>query len=242
MCAVHCVKTGRQWYWVWIIVLFSVIGALAYFLVEIAPSLGGSSAVRSANRAVTNIIDPDRELRARGANFAISNNVDSTCKYADQLIQKGKYEEAINIYKDARKGLFQYDPLLLKGLARVYFTTRQFGECSAVLVELMQHNPDHRNGDNRLLYAMALEEDGRLAEAQREYEAIIDSYPGPEAKCRYAQLLQKQGANEQALALFRDINLVATNAPKHYQRLHKEWIVVAQNAIKASEQRGKAAR
>lgn len=233
MCVVHCVKTGRPWYWFWIVVIFSVLGAMAYFLVEVVPHMGASRAVRKTNRAIGNIIDPDRELRAQGANFAISNNVQTTQQYAEQLIRKGKYEDAINIYKDARRGLFQYDPLLLTGLARAYFSTRQFGEAVAVLRELMQHHPDQRRGDTHLLLAMALEESGQVAEAEREYQVLADSYPGPEARCRYALLLQKQGREAQAQALFRDIELVAVNAPRHYQRLHKEWITVAQQALKA---------
>jgi len=242
MCVVHCVKTGRPWYWFWIVVIFSVLGAMAYFLVEVVPHMGANRAVRKTNRAIGNMIDPDRELRAHSASFAISNNVQTTQQYAEQLIRKGKYEDAISIYKDARKGLFQYDPLLLIGLARVYFSTRQFGETVAVLRELMQHHPDQRRGDAHLLLAMALAENRQTDEAEREYQVLADTYPGPEAKCRYALLLQKLGRQEQALALFRDIDLVAVNAPRHYQRLHKEWITVAQQALKASPARSKSAR
>jgi hypothetical protein len=241
-CAVHCIKTGRTFLWVWIIVLFQALGAIAYFVVEILPHLGNSPAVRQTRKGISNIIDPDRDLRAHGANFAISNNVETTHQYAQQLVRKGKNEDAITIYKEARKGLFQYDPLLLIGLARIYYSTGQFGDCASVLRELMEHHPDQRRGDTRLLYAMALEENQQSAEAEREYQALADSYPGPEAKCRYAALLQKLGREAEAQALYGDIELVSTNAPKHYQRLHKEWITAARAAVKAAEQRNKAAR
>ena len=37
LCAVHCVKTGRQNYWLWIILMFSLVGCLVYFIVEMLP-------------------------------------------------------------------------------------------------------------------------------------------------------------------------------------------------------------
>jgi len=232
ICAVHCVRNGRQQQWLWIILVFSVMGCLVYFFVEILPTLGRSSALRRTNQALTDILDPDRGLRTGSARLAISNNVQNTCQYAEQLARKGKYTEAINIYTEARKGMFQYDPLLLTGLARVYFSTRHFGECVTALRELLEHWPDQRRGDAHLLYAMALEEDGRHTEAEREYKLLADSYPGPEAKYRYARFLQKQGAATQARELYRDIVLVAQSAPKHYQRMHREWISAAQDALK----------
>jgi hypothetical protein len=241
MCAVHCIKTGRPWYWFWIIVIFSVLGALAYFLVEIVPHMGGSRAVRQTNRAITNIVDPDRDLRQKGANFAISNNVETTCHYAAQLVQKGKFAEAIGIYQNARKGMFMHDPLLLRGLAEAYRAMGRHAEASTVLKELLEHHPDHKAGDMHLLYAIVLEADNRTQEAEAEYKKLIVSYAGPEPKCRYARLLQSLGAQSEALELYREVELVATNAPRHYQRLHKEWINMARNELKLAEQRSKTA-
>ena len=36
---VHAIKTGRPYYWVWIIFVMPVVGALAYFIIEMRPNL-----------------------------------------------------------------------------------------------------------------------------------------------------------------------------------------------------------
>lgn len=36
---VHAVKTGRPYYWIWIIFAMPVLGAAAYFIVEMRPTL-----------------------------------------------------------------------------------------------------------------------------------------------------------------------------------------------------------
>lgn len=237
ICALHCVKTGRNMTWLWIILMFSGVGCLVYFLAEILPEIRHSRSLKKTNRAITGLFDPDRGLRQESANFAISGNVENTCNYAEQLMHKGKHADAIGIYQGARKGMFQYDPVLLVGLAKAYHAAGRFAECAATLEELAQHNPNYKSSDTRLLYAMALEADGRPEQALREYKAWGEAYPGPEAKCRYAMLLKKQGEPEQALSLFQDIKLYAVNAPKHYLRQHKEWIDMALRECKAAEQK-----
>ena len=36
---VHAIKTGRPYYWIWIIFVMPVLGAAAYFLVEMRPNI-----------------------------------------------------------------------------------------------------------------------------------------------------------------------------------------------------------
>jgi hypothetical protein len=39
---IHCVKTGRNQLWIWVLALLSLPGAIAYIAVEIVPELLGS--------------------------------------------------------------------------------------------------------------------------------------------------------------------------------------------------------
>ena len=59
-CIVHAVRTGRVQYWPILILIGSLLGCLAYFLVEILPELRNS---RTAKRVVANVartIDPEK--------------------------------------------------------------------------------------------------------------------------------------------------------------------------------------
>ncbi|HEW98725.1 MAG: hypothetical protein DRR16_06130 [Candidatus Parabeggiatoa sp. nov. 3] len=40
--AIHVVKTGRDRMWLWIILIFSVLGCVVYFFAEILPELQNS--------------------------------------------------------------------------------------------------------------------------------------------------------------------------------------------------------
>ena len=47
---VHCVRTGRNTLWIWVLALLSLAGAIAYIAVELIPDLFRSRTARSALR------------------------------------------------------------------------------------------------------------------------------------------------------------------------------------------------
>lgn len=237
ICAIHCVKTGRNMAWLWIILMFSGVGCLVYFFAELLPYLRHSNDAHRTLRKVSGVFYNDRDLHEKSASFALSNNIETTCRYAEQLVIKGKYADAIDLYHAARKGIFNYDPVLLIGLAKVCFIDKRPAECIAALEDLQKHNSSYVTSDTQLLYAMALEQDEQLDAALQQYQKLGSSYPGPEAKCRYALLLRKYGEHDKAYSLFNEIRLYAMNAPRYYLQQHKEWVTMAQRECKAASQR-----
>ena len=47
-CAVHVVRTGRNYYWIYIVVFVPVVGMAAYFIAEMLPDLMNSRRTRQA--------------------------------------------------------------------------------------------------------------------------------------------------------------------------------------------------
>jgi hypothetical protein len=116
-------------------------------------------------------------------------------------------------------------------LASAQFAKREFGKAIETLDSLRAKNPQFRSSDGHLLYARALDEEGKAAQAIEEYEALARYFPGAEARVRLAQLHQKKGDTETAQRLFRQIIEDARLAPKHFQRAQREWIDVAKKAL-----------
>ena len=61
--AVHAVRTGRQMYWIMILIIAPFLGSLIYFFAEYLPEMRHSTVARKSARAVKSIVDPNRELR-----------------------------------------------------------------------------------------------------------------------------------------------------------------------------------
>lgn len=70
---------------------------------------------------------------------------------------------------------------------------------------MQEHNPGHVSRTGHLLYARALEAEGEIGKATEEYEALVPTYPGPEAKARFALMLEANGQASRARTLFAEL-------------------------------------
>ena len=227
----HVFRTGRPMYWALIILIAPGIGSIAYFLVELLPGLRGSHRARRALRGVRKTLDPEGDLRQRRKQLKLSGSVDASRHVAAELVESGRYAEAIEHYSDALTGLYEHDPDLLLGLATAQFGNGEPENAKATLERLIEHNPEFKSPDGHLLYARAAEACGDDELAKSEYAAVAAYYAGAEARLRYGLFLEKTGENELALEQFEDIVSAAELAPRHYRRAQKCWIREAKDGI-----------
>ncbi|HUJ02782.1 MAG TPA: hypothetical protein VLW75_04025, partial [Rhizomicrobium sp.] len=79
--------------------------------------------------------------------------------------------------------------------------------------------------------ARALALQGKNDEALRQFEAVLPRFPGEEARCRYALLLQKLGQSDRARSVFREIVASVKGAPSYYRRRQSEWVRIARQNL-----------
>jgi hypothetical protein len=228
---VHVIKTGRNSLWVWAIALLPAAGSLAYVVVEVLPGIFGGQAARRTKAGMQRIIDPNRGLRQAAAVVEISGNVDARRRLAEELYERGQYDEAIAVYQAGLRGIFEHDPTLLLGLAQAQFAARDFTAARASLEGLIHNNPDFKSADGHLLYARTLEAQDALDEAEHEYAAVAPGYPGAEARLRYALLLKRRGKLDEARRLLKDLVDGAKLAPPHYRKAQAEWLERARREL-----------
>ncbi len=220
----HVIKTGRNFLWIWVILLLPGVGILVYLAVELVPSLFRSDTARRASRGMKKALDPGADLRRYEQEARVTGNVASRQRYGDELVRHGRYDEAIATYRLALTGLYEHDPNIMLGVAKAQFGKGDAAAARATLDELTRLNPDFRSPEARLLYARSLEAEGNFAKALEEYRVLAPAYPGAEASVRYAQLLQAQGKGAEAAAVARDLLEQARLAPAHYRRAQRDWL------------------
>lgn len=226
--AVHAVRTGRDRFWVYLIIFIPGIGCLLYFITQVLPDIGRSSTVRRAGDSLVKAIDPQRELRRRTEELAISDSVENRIGLADECMEANFIDEAISLYAECLEGPFRDDPDIMLKLAKAHIANDQPKDSRDVLERLIEANPNYRSTDGHLLYARSLEGVGMFDEAYKEYDALLESYPGEEARARYALLLKRQGKTERANVLFKEILIRAKRGPKYYRAREIEWIRIAE--------------
>ena len=231
-CVVHAIRNGNVWPWIYVIVLLPGIGSLIYLFMEILPDMARSRAAAKLHSNVRQMADPHRSLREAHRAAEMVGSVDAKRQLAEEYIARGAYADAVDLYRDAAQGQFKDDPALLLGLARAQFLNGDPAGAQASLDALQASDPSYVSADAHLIYARALEGQGKTADALAEYKRLVGYYPGEEARARYAMLLEKTGARDEAMDVYRQIVKLLDGAPSRYRKAQKEWGDIAKRAVR----------
>jgi hypothetical protein len=230
-CAVHVVRTGRHYLWIYIVVLVPIAGMAAYLFAEVVPELLHSRPAREAAAKVDRTVNPGRRLREALRSAQIAPTAENKAALAAEYLISGRPAEAIALYREVLTGIHAGDPGMMLGLARALFADEHFAEAQRELDALLVANPHLHAPEAHLLYARCLEEQGKNGAALAEYKALVAYFPGQEARCRYAMLLQRTGHGDDARRIFEEICQLVEYGPRHQRFMQREWYEVAKRAL-----------
>jgi hypothetical protein len=230
---IHCVRTGRNTVWIWVLALLSLPGAIAYIAVEILPSLWRTPMTGRALRGFRRALDPEQQLRNLAVAAQRSGDVANRQRYAEELVRQGRAAQAVTVYGQILTGLYEYDPNLLLGLANAQFAAGLSAAARETLDRLIRRNPNFKSPEGHLLYARALEGEGDLTKALEEYAAVAGYFAGAEATLRHALLLIKVGHLAATRQILSDLLEHARLAPGHYRHAQGEWLTAARRELAA---------
>lgn len=231
LCAVHIMRTGRERYWIFVVLIGSYFGVAVYFFAEVLPNLRSDPLARRVARDMRDRIDPEHGKRRATRELDIADTLENRRRLAEQSMASGDHQQALELYRKSLTGMYATDPTLMLGMARAQFALDLPGETRSTLEALIAANPSFRSSEGHLLYARAVEASGDIDKALEEYEALVPAFTGEEARVRYAQLLQARGHHARAQTLFNEVVKRASLAPKYYQRDQRAWIDLARRAL-----------
>jgi hypothetical protein len=116
-------------------------------------------------------------------------------------------------------------------LARRHLDEREPQACRQVLDGLDLRRGSRLNAEAELLRARCLEAEGHRDEALAAYKELMESYPGEEARCRYALLLRELGRFDEARDMFRDVARSVAKGGRDYLRSEGEWLALAKRHL-----------
>jgi hypothetical protein len=205
LCVIHVMRTGRNQMWMWIIIFFSLLGCLAYFIVEVLPAHGGNRYVRHARAQVGAKLNPEKALREAQDALSLADTAANRIAVADALTGLGRHREAAPYYRQALDMTRGGDHGTLFKLAQAHFEIGQPAETLRLLAELPEASgsiADQRN----LLLARALAETGEDARARPIFEDVISRLAGDEARCHYAHFLIDRGDRNRARQILEEVD------------------------------------
>jgi hypothetical protein len=224
---VHAVKTGRFTPWFYVLLFLPGVGAAVYVVVELLPEWLGSYKGQVARRNVARVVNPGRRYRDLTDELALVDTVANRAALAAECLNLRKFGEASLHYAAIIANPLADEPQFFLGKARAEFGQGQSAAAIATLDELRRHWPEFQSADGHLLYAIALEENGRNDEALANYAKLSQYFPGVEPRVREAQLLQKLGRQADARALAAEVVNGLRRAPSYVRRSQRQWFSLA---------------
>jgi hypothetical protein len=221
--AVHVIKTGRELYWVLIILIFQPLGGIIYFAAIVLPELLGGSTARRVARTARETLDPTRAYREAATACEETPTVGNRMRLAQAAAALGRHEEAENLYREAMQGIHAEDPALMLGRAQALVELGRHDEALAILEALGEHGDKGRTPQAAIAMGRAFHALGRHAEAEDAFSWAAERMPGLEASARYAAFLADIGRMTEAQAILTDLDKRYAKTKAHFRKEARQW-------------------
>ncbi|MDO9222468.1 MAG: hypothetical protein Q7U20_02005 [Caulobacter sp.] len=228
---VHVVRTGREMYWIFIMLAFHPLGGLVYFVANVLPEIIGGSTARRIGQAARQALDPEREYRTAKQAVDDSPTVGNRMRLASAASALGRFDEAERLYGEAAAGIHADDPALLLGRAKALIELNRSAEALPLLDQLGAQGEVGRTAPAALALGRAYHALGRTAEADAAYQWAAGRLPGLEGLARYTAFLAEVGRRDEALEALAEIDKRAAKTTSHFRKEARRWRDFAAEAL-----------
>lgn len=219
----HIVRTGRDTFWIWIVLMAPGLGSIVYIALNIVPDIFGGKTARNLAKATRETLDPNREYREAKQACEETPTVRNQSRLAAAAMAMGHYGEAEGLYRVAAHGVHADDPVLLLGLANALLELNRAQEALEVLERLGRDEAHGRTPSAALALGRAYEALGRLPEADDAYQWAAERMPGFEALGRYAAFKARHGRTEEARAMIADLDKRMAKLRGQFRKEAQAW-------------------
>jgi hypothetical protein len=232
--AVHCVRTGRQLFWLFILFAFPLLGSVVYFIVEFLPDLRMGSKVSQVTTVASRVLDPSRELRDARAALDMTPTAQNRMRLAHALMASGQPQEAAAEFEECLKGPFANDSEIAFAAAQAHLASNQPARALVLLREIRGRDAHFRIESMAVLMGRALMEQGDQEAAGIELRAASERFGGIESRGEYAIWAAQNGDLETARRLQTELQKSYANWSGQTRQMHRPLMKRVEAALTGS--------
>ena len=227
-CLVHVIKTGRPYWWLWIIFMFPGIGLLAYLFLEVRPSVS-----RLDYRGLLWRLKSSRErIGILEQQLAESTTIKNRLLLADELHADGQFDRECAVLAEGLRGAFKDDSQLLMRLAEAHLEAGRTEEAARLLASTTPERSSDAQLQYALLKARVAGRQGDTAQATALFEELVAKKKSEAPRYYFAEYLLAEGKRDQAAALLKDILLQYRRGTPVWRHLERKWFYAARRLLK----------
>jgi hypothetical protein len=213
---IHWSRKRPEAFWLWIIIIGGMIGALAYFLIEGLPDLAN---VQRTLRGPTR----RKRIRVLRSLVLLNPSAGNYEELGELLLDEKRYREAREAFDQALSvRTDSIDPFYRRGIAE--FELHEDEAAVADLRRVTTADPKYGFWRAASLLGQALARLGRTDEAMAVFDKIAQSATGAEPLVAAAQFFADHGRQAEALEIATGIAMRDATMPAYQKRRDRSWL------------------
>jgi hypothetical protein len=224
---IHAYKSGKS-NWIYILIFLPLVGALAYFIVEVLPGLQSGK----LGFLTQHLFESRQSIQELEKNLRISDTFVNRTELARAYASRKNYAKAIELYLSALQGMYAEDLEVILQLGRLYFLQDQYPQTIQYLQKARQISPQGLiRPDDELWLGIAYLESGDFPNAEQTLQNHVRFHKTVDAMYYLGMLYQKQGRTQEAQKIWTDVMDQRDLIPKQNRQFHMQYIHKARKAL-----------
>lgn len=228
-CFYHCYANKNQYYWFFVILFLPAIGCLAYLFMNVIRK----NDVEKLQKEITAVINPTKKIKDLEKKLQFSDSFDNKVALADAYLENNMYAEAIVQYKASLTNMFKNDFYVLSKLQESYYFSSDIIE-SLVYAERIQDQPKFKKSKAAFLYALALEKEGDVEEAEKLLKQFNAPYSKYQERLELAKFFIRNNKIDASKEILDEIVMESENMSKPSYKHNIAIITKAKELVAAS--------
>jgi len=165
-------------------------------------------------------------------NLRFSDTFNNRVMLADAYLLNGEKAKAIELYESSLTGAFEENEYVRGQLIIAYSETKQYDKVVAIAKKIC-NLPTFPRSRAHMLYAMALENIGRVAEAEKEFLKMQSRFSFYEARYQYGLFLIRSDRKPEAINLFESMLEESSHLSPREKRNASPFLRMVRDELKA---------
>jgi hypothetical protein len=220
---VHFVRRRPDTYWLWIILMFGGLGALAYIVVEVLPDIG-------LLRGAYQVFPRRKRIKALEAAILDNPSVGNYEELGDLYLDDKQYVRARECFDRVIARSDSIDPRYRRALSEL--AVNDYAAAVADLADVVARDPKYDYQRAAGLYAHALAQVGERAKAEALFADVTRTSTLSETQYHYARLLADEGRVSDAREWAERILRKKATMPEYIRRRERPWFRSARALLK----------
>jgi hypothetical protein len=234
-CVIHVVRTGRPFWWIWILFVVPLIGIAAYLYIEVRPTLGK----HWFHNLLWKLKGSRQRIELLESQLAESTTVRNRLSLADELHAAAQFDRECQVLSEGLRGAFKDDATLLMRLAEAHLEAGRIDQAA----ELFAKTVPEKSPESQLHYALLK---ARLAsrrdqsDAEQLFQELVSKKRSEGPRYYYAEHLLNRNRRDEAIRILNDILFQYRRGTVVWRFQEQKWYYAAKRLLRSPATRGVA--